>query len=164
MQGLTSIMGKFLVRKTSKTNGVQKMTIYMVVAAGSQAMRANSMTPSRVSQRSQVVVASSELRSMDTYNLTIFAYELTGSGKLYTMGSGSSVHIPPEDYGIIPRVTSYMFDHIDTKIQENHHYKAELMIRFLEIYGEEIHDLLVTLGDSTGESKVSLRDAKHGKV
>ncbi|CAH0475309.1 unnamed protein product [Peronospora belbahrii] len=102
--------------------------------------------------------------TFDGYNSTIFAYGQTGSGKTYTMGSGSSVHIPPEDYGIIPRVISYMFDQMETKIQENEHYKAELKIRFLEIYGEEIHDLLVTLGDSTGESKVSLREAEHGEV
>uniref|UniRef100_H3HE00 Kinesin motor domain-containing protein n=1 Tax=Phytophthora ramorum TaxID=164328 RepID=H3HE00_PHYRM len=93
--------------------------------------------------------------TFDGYNSTIFAYGQTGSGKTYTMGSGSSVHIPPEDYGIIPRVISYMFDQIDAKTQENPHYKAQLKIRFLEIYGEEIHDLLVTLGDSTGESKVT---------
>ncbi|GMF15466.1 unnamed protein product [Phytophthora lilii] len=102
--------------------------------------------------------------TFDGYNSTIFAYGQTGSGKTYTMGSGSSVHIPPEDYGIIPRVISYMFEQIDAKSQENAHYKAELKIRFLEIYGEEIHDLLVTLGDSSGESKVSLREAEGGEV
>ncbi|KAI9989351.1 hypothetical protein PInf_019629 [Phytophthora infestans] len=102
--------------------------------------------------------------TFDGYNSTIFAYGQTGSGKTFTMGSGSSVHIPPEDYGIIPRVISYMFDKIDTKMQGNANYKAELRIRFLEIYGEEIHDLLVTLGDSTGESKVSLREGENGEV
>ncbi|GMF46230.1 unnamed protein product [Phytophthora fragariaefolia] len=102
--------------------------------------------------------------TFDGYNSTIFAYGQTGSGKTYTMGSGSSVHIPPEDYGIIPRVISYMFDQIDAKAQENAHFKAVLKIRFLEIYGEEIHDLLVTLGDSSGESKVSLREGENGEV
>ncbi|KAG7391888.1 Kinesin-like protein kif21b [Phytophthora pseudosyringae] len=102
--------------------------------------------------------------TFDGYNSTIFAYGQTGSGKTYTMGSGSSVHIPPEDFGIIPRVISFLFDQIDAKTRENAHYKAELKIRFLEIYGEEIHDLLVTLGDSTGESKVSLREAENGEV
>ncbi|KAG6611208.1 Kinesin-like protein [Phytophthora cinnamomi] len=102
--------------------------------------------------------------TFDGYNSTIFAYGQTGSGKTYTMGSGSSVHIPPEDYGIIPRVISFMFDQIDAKTQENAHFRASLKIRFLEIYGEEIHDLLVTLGDSSGESKVSLREAENGEV
>ncbi|KAE9359320.1 Kinesin-like protein [Phytophthora fragariae] len=102
--------------------------------------------------------------TFDGYNSTIFAYGQTGSGKTYTMGSGSSVHIPPEDYGIIPRVISYMFDQIDAKTQEKPHFKTVLKIRFLEIYGEEIHDLLVTLGDSSGESKVSLREAENGEV
>ncbi|KAK1945275.1 Kinesin-like protein KIF21A [Phytophthora citrophthora] len=102
--------------------------------------------------------------TFDGYNSTIFAYGQTGSGKTYTMGSGSSVHIPPEDYGIIPRVISYMFDQMDAKIQENAHFKAQLKIRFLEIYGEEIHDLLVTLGDSSGENRVSLREGENGEV
>ncbi|KAI9895481.1 hypothetical protein PsorP6_018835 [Peronosclerospora sorghi] len=102
--------------------------------------------------------------TFDGYNSTIFAYGQTGSGKTYTMGSGSSVHIPPEDYGIIPRVISFMFNHMDTKLQENQHYNADFKVRFLEIYGEEIRDLLVTLGDTTGESKVSLREGEHGEV
>lgn len=102
--------------------------------------------------------------TFDGYNSTIFAYGQTGSGKTFTMGSGSSVNISPEDYGIIPRVITYMFDHIDVKTKENAHYRAEVRIRFLEIYGEEIHDLLVTLGDSIGENKLSLREAENGGV
>ncbi|CEG43192.1 kinesin-like protein [Plasmopara halstedii] len=102
--------------------------------------------------------------TFDGYNSTIFAYGQTGSGKTFTMGSGSSMSISPEDYGIIPRVITYMFNQIDVKTAENAHYRAELRIRFLEIYGEEIHDLLVTLGDSRGENKVSLREAENGGV
>ncbi|TDH67182.1 hypothetical protein CCR75_000716 [Bremia lactucae] len=102
--------------------------------------------------------------TFEGYNSTIFAYGQTGSGKTYTMGSGSSVHISPEDYGIIPRVITYMFDQIKAKKQNNTHYAAKLSIRFLEIYGEEIHDLLMTLEDSSGDSKVSLREAENGEV
>lgn len=102
--------------------------------------------------------------NFDGYNSTIFAYGQTGSGKTFTMGSGSAVHIPPEEYGIIPRVIMHMFETIESKTLENPLYKAELRIRFLEIYGEEIHDLLVTLGDSSGESKVALRETEGGEV
>uniref|UniRef100_K3XBM4 Kinesin motor domain-containing protein n=1 Tax=Globisporangium ultimum (strain ATCC 200006 / CBS 805.95 / DAOM BR144) TaxID=431595 RepID=K3XBM4_GLOUD len=102
--------------------------------------------------------------NFDGYNSTIFAYGQTGSGKTFTMGSGSSVHIPPEEYGIIPRVIMYMFDTIESKTLENPLFKAKLRIRFLEIYGEEIRDLLVTLGDSSGESKVTLRETEGGEV
>lgn len=80
------------------------------------------------------------------------------------MGSGSAVHIPPEEYGIIPRVIMHMFETIESKTLENPLYKAQLRIRFLEIYGEEIRDLLVTLGDSSGESKVAMRETEGGEV
>lgn len=102
--------------------------------------------------------------NFDGYNSTIFAYGQTGSGKTFTMGSGSAVHVPPEEYGIIPRVIMNMFDTIEAKTQENALFRADVRIRFLEIYGEEIRDLLVTLGDATGESKVALRETEGGEV
>lgn len=102
--------------------------------------------------------------SFDGYNSTVFAYGQTGSGKTYTMGSGSAVNVSPEDYGIIPQVLSYIFEQVDVRVAENPLYKAELRVRFLEIYGEEIRDLLVTLSEAGGESKVTLREAEGGEV
>lgn len=102
--------------------------------------------------------------NFDGYNATIFAYGQTGSGKTFTMGSGSCVHIAPDDYGIIPRVISYMFDQLATKAMENPLYKSEIRIRFLEIYGEDILDLLVHFGDARGDNKVTLREAESGAV
>ncbi|TYZ58965.1 hypothetical protein PybrP1_001825, partial [[Pythium] brassicae (nom. inval.)] len=72
--------------------------------------------------------------------------------------------VEPLEYGIIPRVIMHMFETIEGKAAENPLFRAEVRIRFLEIYGEEIRDLLVTLGDATGESKVALRETESGEV
>ena len=70
------------------------------------------------------------------------------------MGSGSNVNVPEEDQGIIPRVVNYMFDQAMLKSQDDN-YAVEFKIMFLEIYGEEIRDLLEPLIEgSTASSKV----------
>ena len=74
------------------------------------------------------------------YNATIFAYGQTGSGKTYTMGTAfSSVNEDSEDIGIIPRVVDDIYRKID---EEKAH--AEFLVRcaYLEIYNEQIRDLL----------------------
>ena len=75
------------------------------------------------------------------YNATVLAYGQTGSGKTYTMGSGHTIGIDPNELGIIPRVITFVFDEISKRKK-----KAEFIIKwsFLEIYNEEIHDLLDT--------------------
>lgn len=41
---------------------------------------------------------------VEGYNATVLAYGPTGSGKTYTMGTGSALHCMEEQQGIIPRV------------------------------------------------------------
>jgi hypothetical protein len=67
------------------------------------------------------------------YNGTIFCYGQTGAGKTFTM-SGTR-----EDPGIIPRV----FQHVFGTITESHENEKFLIsVSFLELYNEEIRDLL----------------------
>lgn len=77
------------------------------------------------------------------YNATILAYGQTGSGKTFTMGSGKLTHMSPEDVGIIPRVINLIFEEIERK-KENGDFVVK--INFIEIYNEEIHDLLNKTG------------------
>ena len=69
------------------------------------------------------------------FNGTVFAYGQTGCGKSYTM---MGVSDPPEQTGVIPRAFEHIFDHIavtkDTKFLVHASY--------LEIYNEEVRDLL----------------------
>ena len=79
------------------------------------------------------------LRIFKGYNATILAYGQTGSGKTFTMGSGQLANMKEEDIGIIPRVIKMIFEEIDKRKTE-----ADFItkINFIEIYNEEIHDLL----------------------
>jgi kinesin family protein 3/17 len=69
------------------------------------------------------------------YNGTIFAYGQTGTGKTFTM---EGIDTPKEKRGIIPRSFESIFGLIKGT------YNTEFLIRvsYLEIYNEEIRDLL----------------------
>ncbi|XP_069388640.1 kinesin-like protein KIF17 isoform X2 [Paralichthys olivaceus] len=69
------------------------------------------------------------------YNGTIFAYGQTGSGKSYTM---QGVSEPAAQKGVIPRA----FEHIFESIQCAENTKFLVRASYLEIYNEEIRDLL----------------------
>lgn len=88
------------------------------------------------------------------YNATILAYGQTGSGKTYTMGSGRLTDIKQEDIGIIPRVISLIFEELEKRKSE-----AEFVVKinFIEIYNEEIHDLLNKSGITT-EKNLAIRE------
>jgi kinesin family protein 3/17 len=85
---------------------------------------------------------------MDGYNGTIFAYGQTGTGKTHTMDGGSG----PEMQGIVPN----SFDHIFETVNSSSDTK-QWMVRasFLEIYNEEVRDLL------SKDSKASLELKEH---
>ena len=96
-------------------------------------------------------------QAMDGFNCTVFAYGQTGSGKSYSMmGYG-------EDHGIIPKLNDDLWGRITTtlrkreteSIKANKEHGAEsqkvkelgkvdflITVSFLEIYNEEIKDLL----------------------
>ncbi|KAL8183503.1 UNVERIFIED_CONTAM: hypothetical protein K2H54_042889 [Gekko kuhli] len=69
------------------------------------------------------------------YNGTIFAYGQTGSGKSFTM---QGILDPPSQKGIIPRTFEHLFESV--QCAEN----AKFLVRasYLEIYNEDIKDLL----------------------
>jgi hypothetical protein len=71
---------------------------------------------------------------MNGYNGTIFAYGQTGTGKTHTM-EGSPT---PALRGVIPR----SFDYIFASIKDSGDAKYLVRASFLEIYNEEVRDLL----------------------
>ena len=80
--------------------------------------------------------------AMEGYSITIFAYGQTGSGKTYTiMGREDSINekiLSNEQYsGILPKSVKYIWSTINNK-REKFYIKAS----FLEIYNEQINDLL----------------------
>uniref|UniRef100_A0A3Q3MA17 Kinesin-like protein n=1 Tax=Mastacembelus armatus TaxID=205130 RepID=A0A3Q3MA17_9TELE len=69
------------------------------------------------------------------FNGTIFAYGQTGTGKTYTM---EGVRNDPERRGVIPN----SFEHIFTHISRSQNQQYLIRASYLEIYQEEIRDLL----------------------
>eukprot|EP00112_Aurelia_sp_Birch-Aquarium-sp1_P008558 Seg1946.8 transcript_id=Seg1946.8/GoldUCD/mRNA.D3Y31 product="Kinesin-like protein KIF3B" protein_id=Seg1946.8/GoldUCD/D3Y31 len=72
---------------------------------------------------------------LNGYNGTIFAYGQTGTGKTFTM---EGVRSDLELRGVIPN----SFDHIFTHISRTHDQQYLVRASYLEIYQEEIKDLL----------------------
>uniref|UniRef100_A0A803SN80 Kinesin motor domain-containing protein n=1 Tax=Anolis carolinensis TaxID=28377 RepID=A0A803SN80_ANOCA len=92
------------------------------------------------------------------YNATVLAYGQTGSGKTYSMG-GAYIANQENDpiVGVIPRVIKFLFQ----KIQEKTDWHFSLKVSYLEIYNEDILDLLSPAKDRT--SQISIReDPKEG--
>ncbi|XP_062006171.1 kinesin-like protein KIN-5B isoform X1 [Rosa rugosa] len=76
---------------------------------------------------------------LDGFNCTVFAYGQTGTGKTYTMEGGmrkKNGNLPAEA-GVIPRAVHQIFDTLEA---QNADYS--LRVTFLELYNEEITDLL----------------------
>eukprot|EP01035_Chromulina_nebulosa_P029673 gene29673-39352_t len=120
--------------------------------------------------------------AFEGFNATILAYGQTGSGKTWTMGSAissscaedsadsnetndtstgeSKKFVEKENDGIIPRVIKNLYRMIDNKEQQDMNSTYKVFVQFLEIYGEDIRDLL----DETKTSKVSIRETPVGEV
>uniref|UniRef100_A0A674AW79 Kinesin-like protein n=1 Tax=Salmo trutta TaxID=8032 RepID=A0A674AW79_SALTR len=86
------------------------------------------------------------------YNGTIFAYGQTGSGKSFTM---QGVSEPAAQRGVIPRA----FEHIFESIQCAENTKFLVRASYLEIYNEEIRDLL---GNDTKQKMELKEHPEHG--
>ena len=74
---------------------------------------------------------------LEGYNGTIFAYGQTGAGKTHTMEGCAD---PPELKGIIPNSFKHIFERI--ACEQNGTKKFLVRASYLEIYNEEIRDLL----------------------
>ncbi|XP_052878728.1 kinesin-like protein KIN-14J [Gossypium arboreum] len=78
---------------------------------------------------------------LDGYNVCIFAYGQTGSGKTYTM-SGPNVS-SKEDWGVNYRALNDLFQ---TSQSRKSSIIYEVGVQMIEIYNEQVRDLLDTLG------------------
>ncbi|KAL3944117.1 MAG: hypothetical protein SGBAC_001801 [Bacillariaceae sp.] len=102
------------------------------------------------------------------FNCTIIAYGQTGSGKSYTMGTiESNCTFETDNIGVIPRACSDLFQSIQKYCGGN----ARVKLSFLEIYNEDIRDLMESLGGrslnsprSNSTSKLVLRETLDGEV
>jgi kinesin family protein C1 len=104
---------------------------------GNISRKAHAFTFDRVfgpeSQNQEVFEEISQLvqSALDGYNVCIFCYGQTGSGKTHTMSSAD---------GMIPRATHQIYETATNLREKGWTYTMEGS--FVEVYNEEIHDLL----------------------
>lgn len=85
--------------------------------------------------------------ALDGYNVCIFAYGQTGSGKTFTMSS---------DDGMIPQALRQIYS--TSKELENRGWKYTMEGSFVEVYNEELRDLLGKDGENDkGNKKHEIR-------
>ncbi|EJF61268.1 kinesin-domain-containing protein [Dichomitus squalens LYAD-421 SS1] len=92
---------------------------------------------------------------LDGYNTTIFAYGATGCGKTHTISGTDS------DPGIIYLTMADLFQEIEDRKED---YIVDVMVTFLEIYNEEIRDLLAEPGNPAPRGGLQIREDKSVKV
>jgi len=110
------------------------------------------------SSQSEVFTEISQLvqSALDGYNVCVFAYGQTGSGKTFTMEGGPAIEDDESQCGMIPRTIRQIFE-VQKKLKEKS-WEYKLQASFLEIYNEEIRDLLVS--DSNLKYDIKMSDSK----
>ncbi|KAJ8674290.1 hypothetical protein QAD02_005552 [Eretmocerus hayati] len=97
------------------------------------------------------------------FNCTVFAYGQTGTGKTFTMeGSCYDATVSWQaDFqaGVIPRALSHLFDELQSVQTQEYHVR----VSFLELYNEEIFDLLSS-DDDTSKIKIYDDPSKKGAI
>ncbi|KAG0598944.1 hypothetical protein M758_12G114000 [Ceratodon purpureus] len=78
---------------------------------------------------------------LDGFNVCIFAYGQTGSGKTFTMSGPTNM--TPTNWGVNYRALNDLFEITQTRV---HVFRYEIGVQMLEIYNEQVRDLLVTDG------------------
>lgn len=92
---------------------------------------------------------------LDGYNATVFAYGATGCGKTHTISGTES------DPGIIYLTMADLFQRIEDRRED---WNVEVSVTFLEIYNEEIRDLLAESGSHQPRGGLAIREDKTVKV
>ena len=91
---------------------------------------------------------------LDGFNVCIFAYGQSGSGKTFTM-EGTE-----EKQGLVPRAMARVFEAIGERTAN---YTHECFLSMIEIYNEQVRDLLVEKDVDTSRKKYEImRDALVG--
>ncbi|KAG1657315.1 hypothetical protein FOA52_008043 [Chlamydomonas sp. UWO 241] len=103
---------------------------------------------------------------MDGFNCTIFAYGQTGTGKTFTMEGGPRESSDGRNLsaaaGVIPRSIKQIFDTIEASNAD-----ANVKVTFLELYNEELTDLLSCATDAASAPdavKLRLLEDRAGVV
>jgi len=103
--------------------------------------------------------------ALDGYHVCLFSYGQTGSGKTHTMqGSGNGAM-----RGIIPRAVEQILS--QAAMMQSHRWTFTMKASFLEIYNEDLRDLLIMMNsdgsmkprDARTTTKLSIKRNAEGK-
>jgi hypothetical protein len=93
-------------------------------------------------------------RAVDGFNGTILAYGQTGSGKTHSMLGTAA------DPGIVPRAVFDVFAAVEAASSAGSGARFALRVSYLEVYNEEINDLLASTGGTGNASPTAASDAR----
>ncbi|KAI9256701.1 hypothetical protein BY458DRAFT_519321 [Sporodiniella umbellata] len=99
---------------------------------------------------------------VEGFNATILAYGQTGSGKTFSMGTGLESTTNPEHEGIVPRCMVDLFEKLNRQAENHQEFSYEVYVSFLELYNEELIDLLNPLKKKGAE--VTIREDIAGNI
>ncbi|CAH0678191.1 unnamed protein product [Spodoptera exigua] len=126
-----------VVRQSQQTSHTKKFTFDRAFAPNASQL-----------QVYQEVVSPLIEEVLNGYNCTVFAYGQTGTGKTHTMvgeHTGTDTHWQNDPLaGIIPRALSQLFDELRLTNTE-----YTVRVSYLELYNEELFDLLSTSEDNS---------------
>jgi hypothetical protein len=84
------------------------------------------------------------------------------------MGTGSTLGMPFDQVGIVPRVFKFVFEELEARKAAAEYAEFKVKVAFLELYNEELHDLLDISGinKATGKSakEMTIREEKNGVI
>ncbi|KAF9179988.1 Kinesin-like protein kif21b [Haplosporangium sp. Z 767] len=101
-------------------------------------------------------------RFIEGFNVTILAYGQTGSGKTYSMGTGLQ-HQGSADQAIVPRAAHSIFSLLDAQMEKDPAMEYQVFVSFLELYNEELIDLLQTQ-PRTRKDTIQVREDGFGGI
>ncbi|CAJ0605166.1 unnamed protein product [Cylicocyclus nassatus] len=120
--------------------------------------------PNTTQERIYADMVSSQVeRVLAGYNCTLFAYGQTGTGKTYTMEGGSGKYDSYQEdptTGIIPRAVEHIFEELAKSSTEEY----SVRISYLELYNEELYDLLAPTSDDRERLRIFDDPSKKGVV
>jgi len=111
---------------------------------------------------------------MEGFNATVLAYGQTGSGKTHSILGQTDQSDPNMDpsedmseAGVIPRALRALFLQLREAQSErtsssHHRYDYAVKVQFLELYGEDVRDLLQPNPSGPDAPKLSIRDGRAG--
>ncbi|KAF9108512.1 Kinesin-like protein kif21b [Mortierella sp. AM989] len=100
-------------------------------------------------------------RFVEGFNVTILAYGQTGSGKTYSMGTG--LQYQNADQAIVPRAAQAIFSMLDAQMEKDSAMEYQVYVSFLELYNEELIDLLQTQ-PRTRKDTIQVREDGFGGI